>query len=130
MYIDKQLLMSEGQAITATAYSTNVLDLGSADAGKSDDLFLLVKTGSSAFNTLTSLDISLGTSSTEAFSSETILFKVNILLAGLTANTDLIRVKLPVGMLRYARMTYTVNGSNPSQGALTAGLVQQVQTNP
>ena len=129
MYIDKELRLSAAQALTGTAYSTNTANLGKGDAGKSDDLFLNVKTVA-AFNTLTSLDISLGTDDNESFTSETILFKANFLLAQLGANKDLLKIKLPAGMEQYARLTYTVNGSNPSTGSITADLVQQVQTNP
>ena len=70
MFIDKQNLMSEEQAVTADAASTNIIDLeangGSGDAGKSV-IMALVKV-IVAFNNCTNIKFSIQTSS-DAFSS-------------------------------------------------------------
>jgi len=129
MYIDKQNIMSAAQAITATAASTDVIDLGLGDIGKSQDQapYLYVKVGA-AFNTLTSLNIKLQTSVDEAFSSpiDTDIAK-EVVLASLTINSEQIRARLPIGCKRYIRMYYTVTGSNPSTGTISAYLLEDLQ---
>lgn len=129
MYIDKQLVMSSAQAITATAASTSVIDLGLGDIGKSQDQapWLFVRT-IAAFNTLDSLNIKLQTSVDEAFTSPIDLpIQATVLLAALTANTEQIKARLPIGCKRYIRMYYTVAGSNPSTGTIDAFLAEDVQ---
>lgn len=129
MYIDKQNTMSAAQAITATAASTDVVDLGLGDIGKSQDQapWLFVRTVA-AFNTLTSLNIKLQTSVDAAFTSPIDLpINLEVLLASLTANTEQIKARLPIGCKRYIRMYYTVTGSNPSTGTIDAYLVEDVQ---
>lgn len=129
MIMDKELLFSEDQAVTATAASTNVLDLGSADAGNSEHVELFVNVGT-AFNNLTSLGIKLQTATDAAFTSpvDTVI-NATILLAALTANTSVIQAKVPYGMYRYARLYYTVTGTAPTTGTITARLVSDMQTN-
>ena len=77
MILDKQNLFSEDQAITATAVSTNVIDMGTDNAlvnspnEKDVELFVQV---TADFATLTSLTVSLYTDSDVAFGSATLLF--------------------------------------------------------
>lgn len=123
-----------GQAITATAISTNVIDTralsGSptlADLGTTGTpVYLVVQVGA-AFNTLTSLTITLESDSTANLAtSATVHFSSGaILLAALTANTTLLRIPLPVGATyeRYLGVRYTVTGTNPTLGTVFAHLV-------
>jgi hypothetical protein len=129
MIMDKELVFSDKQAVTASGTSTNVVDLGSADAGNSDHIELFVKVDA-AFNNLTSLGVKLQTSVDAAFTSP-VDTPVNstILLAGLTANTQVVKAKVPYGMYRYARVYYTVTGTAPTTGTVTAALVADMQTN-
>lgn len=129
MYLDKQTLFSENQAITADAVSTNIYDTGSAkDSGPGYpvEVFVLVK---AAFNNLTSLTFSLQTATDAAFTSPVNLQDVTVALAGLTAGAKVSFSVLPEGCLRYLRLNYNVNGTNPSTGAITAGLILDRQTN-
>jgi len=130
MYIDKQNTMSSAQAITASAASTSVIDLGLGDIGKSQDQapWLLVRTVA-AFNTLTSLNIKLQTSVDAAFTSPIDLpINLEVVLASLTANTEQIKARLPIGCKQYIRMYYTVTGSNPTLGTIDALLLEDVQS--
>jgi hypothetical protein len=69
MLLDQQALFSEAQAITATAASTNVIDTGSSkDVGKYGDIPLLIQVVE-AFNTLTSLTVTVQTDDNSSFSS-------------------------------------------------------------
>lgn len=147
MIMDSQLTMSgaiaadgtrSGQAITATAISTNQIDLRNAatpatvDEGLSgtDGPWLVVQC-LAAFNTLTSLTITLESDSTSNMATAPVVhFSQSVLLAGLTANTQLIRVKLPsADYKRYMAMRYTVVGSNPTLGTLYAFIVLDIQRN-
>jgi hypothetical protein len=141
MIFDNSLLFSDAQAITADAVSTNVVDLGNtgtpyggrklvADFGKGHKIPLFVFVTAS-FNTLTSLTITLETDSVENFASPKEVASKTYLLAELTAGREL---SFPDSLLegtdeRYVRLNYNVNGSNPTTGALTAGVVAARQTN-
>lgn len=127
------------QAITATAISTNVIDTrsvgglpASADlgiAGGFGSLWLVVQT-IQAFNTLTSLAITLESSAAAGLTSSTVHFSASIVLAALTANTVLVRTSLPAGdYLRYLGLRYTVTGTNPTQGSLLAYLTFDINRN-
>ena len=138
---DKTLLFSEAQAITATAASTNSIDLGpggrvygaaadlARDVAKSTNIALLIQVVE-AFNTLTSLTFSLELDSTTTFTPDKSILLGSMTLAELTAGAQLTWDKLPRGInLRYAQLKYTVVGTNPTLGKITAGIVAAVQTN-
>lgn len=126
------------QAITATAISTNVLDLRNAatptlvdEALQGSDLWLVIQVAQ-AFNTLTSLTITLESDSTANLAtSATVHYSTGaILLAALTANTIVARTRLPSGLYeRYLGVRYTVTGTNPTQGSVLAFLTANVDRN-
>ena len=122
---DQELLLSRGQAITATAFSTDVYDQGGArDPGAGEDVYAEVRVVQ-AFNTLTSLDIQIVTSATEDMASHVVVSTMNVLLAGLTVNTMILRMALPVGnRLRYLSFRYVVNGTAPTLGTIEATLAR------
>lgn len=120
MILDKQLLFSNAQAITADAASENVYDTGStADIGVGTALELVMQI-KQAFNTLTSLTVSLQTSTDEAFTSPITLWSKSILLAALTLNANFTLPGVPAGAKRYLRLYYDVVGTDPTTGKITA----------
>lgn len=141
MIFDLQTLFSDGQAITADAASTNIIDLGAtgtpyggnalvADYGKGTKIpiFLYV---TESFNTLTSLTISLQVDTVENFASPTTVLSKTYTLAQLVAGfaADFPEY-IPEGANeRYLRLFYDVTGTNPTTGAITAGVVAARQTN-
>ena len=141
MIFDNTLLFSDAQAITGDAASTNVVDLGNSgtpyggrklvpDFGKGSKIPLFVFVTAS-FNTLTSLTITLECDSVENFASPKELASRTYPLAELTAGREL---AFPDHLLegldeRYVRLFYNVNGTNPTTGAITAGVVAARQTN-
>jgi len=145
MILDMQSLFSDNQAITATAVSTNVVDLGATEApvnraaptnpalikdlGKGEPVPLLIQV-TEDFDALTSLNISIEIDTVEAFSSATEVIEVEVVLADLVAGyqTPIIWVPTKVNE-RFMRLNYTVTGSNPTVGTITAGLCMGVQTN-
>ena len=124
--------------ITATQISTNVLDLRNAATPALVDEGILGYTEEwlvvnciQAFNNLTSLTITLESDSAPGLATLPVVhFSATILLAGLTANTQLLRVQLPsADYKRYLGLRYTVNGAAPSTGTLLANLTGDPQRN-
>lgn len=141
MIFDSTLLMSDQQAITGTANSTNYIDLGAVgtpygaaaaphrDIGKGRRIPLLVQV-TEDFDALTSLDIILQTDEDSAFGSAKTVFSKNVVLADLVAGYQIPFDYVPKTVdERYFRMRYVVNGSNPAAGKITAGIVMGVQDN-
>lgn len=141
MITDATLLFSDSQAITATASSTNVVDLGATgtpagssvaltrDIGKSADIALLAEV-TEAFNNLTSLAIAVQVATDEAFTSPVEVATRTYLLAELTLGKRLsFPAEFPEGTnLRYVRIRYTVTGTAPTTGKVWAGVVAGRQT--
>jgi hypothetical protein len=146
MIFDRQNLFSDRQAITATAGSTDVIDLmltgipyGNVerlkrDVGAGDPIPLLVQVVET-FNNLTSLTISLQTSDDPAFGSGNVdhyttgAVPLASLIAGYKTSHSIIPEGGLAGMKRYMRLLYTVAGTAPTAGRVTAGIVAGVQTN-
>jgi hypothetical protein len=140
MILSAQQLFSSDQAITATALSTNVIDLGVSDTpyggkaalnhdiGKGNPVPVLIQV-TSAFNTLTSLTITLETGAV-AGTLGTVLATETILLADLVAGKQTALNFLPKGATgRYLGVRYTVTGTNPTTGTITAGITMGNQVN-
>lgn len=141
MIFDKTLQFSNAQAITATAVSTDVVDLlatgrayGHAanlvkDVGKGNPIPLHVQVVET-FNTLTSLTIEVQCDDNEAFSSAKTVLSQVIPLAELVAGKTASIMCVPPGVdERYLRLRYVVTGTNPTLGKITAGVVAGSQTN-
>lgn len=129
MLLDQQALFSAAQAITATAASTNVIDTGSnKDVGKYGDIPLLIQVVE-GFNNLTSLTVTVQTDDNSAFSSAADVLSMTIPLASLVLGYKSPVITLPMKMERYIRLNYTVTGTAPTTGKITAGITGGVQTN-
>jgi len=141
MIFDRTLLFSNAQAIVATAASTDNVDLlatgtvyGAAaalqkDIGKGASIPLLIQVVE-AFNTLTSLTVTVQCDDNSAFSSAKDVLTVTLPLASLTAGRTFPIIAIPPGVNeRYMRLNYTVTGTAPTLGKVTAGVVMGVQTN-
>lgn len=122
MITDKFLVFGTAQAITADAASTDYIDTLVAGIGDGEPLRFVVHSVA-AFNTLTSMNIKLQSDDNSSFSSATDDVTVNVLLAGLAANTKVVDVRLPRGVQRYIRAYYDVVGTNPTTGTVTAQLL-------
>lgn len=123
MILDSQTLFSDAQAITATAASTNLIDLTAArDIGKGVVIPLLIQV-TEAFNNLTSLTIAIQTDDNASFSSAKTVMSEVVVLADLVKGRISPMDAIPVGTAeRYVRINYTVTGTAPSTGKITAGL--------
>lgn len=130
MITDKFLRVSEDQAITADAASTNTIDLSVArDIGEGTPLYM-VFTVTQAFNNLTSALLEVVISDNADLSSPQILAMQNVLLAGLTLGAQFTVVIPPqVASLgkRYLGAYYDITGTAPSTGKITADIVTNIQ---
>ncbi len=138
MIFSAQQLFSNAQAITATAASENVIDLGVAgtphggnqlnrDVGKGNKVCFLAQVVET-FNNLTSLQISIETGSTTSLG--TVIVSQTVLLADLAAGKQMAFDVLPNGITeRYLGMRYTVTGTAPGAGKVTSGITLGNQTN-
>lgn len=132
MIFDQQTLLSDNQAITADAASTNVIDLGGIvrDIGKGNPIPLRIQVTEN-FNNLTSMTFALQVDDNEAFSSpKTVWVSGSILLAQLRAGFVVIPEYIPRGTdERYMRLYYDITGTAPGTGRITAGVVMGAQSN-
>jgi hypothetical protein len=128
--LDRLNLFSNDQAITASTASTDVVDLGSVrdvSAGETSTVLVLV---TEAFNNLTDLTVAMQTSTTENFASPVQLTAATLPLASLTVGTRFPITTVPRGVLRYVRLYYTVTGTAPTTGRITAGLGTKTVQDP
>lgn len=131
MIVDKETLLSDAQAITVTAVSTNTIDLGVArdiGIGESElELYIGVNTAltggtSVAFSYITSANADLS-------SPTTIVSTPAIVAASLLAGTEWLRIRIPAlstALQRYIGVNYTVVGTFGA-GTVSAGLIMTRQ---
>lgn len=141
MILDTSLLLSDGQAVTVSAPSTNVIDLGATgtpfganaalvrDIGRGAELDLAVAV-TQAFAGLTSLQVAVQVSPDNA-TWTTVASGPAVPLASLVAGYQF---KVPGSIeegsnARYLRLSYTVTGSAATAGKVTAAIVASRQTN-
>jgi len=119
MMYDKLNAFGTDQAVTATAASTDIVDLGAArDMGNGEplELVILVTETVTAAGAAT-VTFTLETDDNAGFSSTFVLASSGAMAkAVLTAGTEVLRVKVPLDAERYLRTNYTV-----ATGPLTAG---------
>ena len=124
MLLDQNAMLSEKQSVSATAASTNVIDLTAAGNVAPGSLFFVAQVDT-AFSGEGSLKIALQTSDSSAFNSVTELMGTTYAAAALgPAGAVLCSVAVPAGLKRYVRAYYTV--SNVSGGKLTCFLTDGV----
>ncbi len=150
MYLDSQLLFTgtpaaPGQAITATAISTNVIDTQATTIGGAGvpintlqslgvgvgDLYLVLRSGA-AFGGTGNITISLETDSAANLASSTVLVQSPTFVASsIGANTDLMSIQLPGGLQLYKRylgLRFTCTGT-PTGGTIWGFLSTSRQAN-
>lgn len=142
MILDRTGLLSENQSVTATAASTNVIDLGTPgtpygatsalrrDIGRGQGLPFFVGV-TEAFNNLTSLTVAIQCDDNVAFTSPRTVHSQTYLAADLVPGPVPIQPDwFPSGANeQFVRMFYTVAGTAPTTGRITAGTVMARQTN-
>jgi hypothetical protein len=141
MILSQELLLSDDQAITADAASTNYIDLGEAgtphgavgplgnDVGPGEPVPIEVMV-TEDFNNLTSMAVQLQIDSDSAFGTAETVYSETILQADLVVGKNIAMMYLPEGTdKRYLRVNYEVTGTAPTTGKVTAGISGGRQTN-
>jgi len=130
MILDKALLFSDAQAITAAAASTDYADLGSArDLGLGENLYVAVTvdvafTDAGSDSTLT---VALESDSATSFAAtllSTTLFTIPA-LAPIGAKYYA-RISPDAANQRYIRLYFTPNNGNLTTGSVTAAIVKDI----
>ena len=108
MLIDNTLVLSEEQAVLATAASTHVVD--QTAAGNAHGHVALVVRVDQTFAGSTAVKIALETSAASNFGTKKEVFAVSLAASALVAGATVVKTVLPIGLLRYLRGYYTVTG--------------------
>ena len=116
MILDSLLKFSDAQALTATADSTNVIDLSvDRDIGIGEPMALVVTVGVAADFTTgdETYQFQLETDDNAGMTSSTIIGDVTVAAADLTVGD---KVVIPLGHSneRYLQVVYTLGGTTPS----------------
>lgn len=141
MIFSQNQLFSDAQAITGDTVSTNVIDLGvtgtpygaqaplHGDKGKGTPIPILIQVVEE-FNTLTSLRVTVEVSANANLTSSTVISEQTITRVALNAKRQFDIQVLPTSAdKRYLGIRYDVIGTNPTTGAITAGITMGNQTN-
>lgn len=124
--LDDLLKFSDKQAITATAASENIIDLGKdreVAFGNPIPLLAIVKED---FNNATSLKIAVETSAAEDFTTSVELASSTVLLANLKKGNMIPLSFMPAGNKGFVRLKYTVTGTAPTTGKISAYLTDAI----
>ena len=130
MILDKLGLFSDAQAITATALSTDKVDLlkTAQNIGVGENMYVhlnvdvaFTDTGSDSTVTVT-----LVTDDNASLSSPTVVQTLGVFSALSAAGTKIIARIQPGTFERYIGLNYTVAGGNLTTGSITAALVHDV----
>jgi len=110
MLLDKNAILSDGQAVTGAAASENVIDMGAAGNAVPGALFAVCQVNET-FAGVSKLTVALQTSDTEDFAQAAELSSVALAAANLTAGKIVFSVAVPAGVKRYLRAYYTPAGT-------------------
>ena len=141
MILDLQSMFSDDQAITTSAASTNVIDLGATgtpplsstaltrDIGPGTPIDILIQVTVAHGGTSPTLDIDLEMDTVVGFSSATIVASAVQLVGAAVGDRASIRW-IPDGTSeRFIRLAYTAGGTSPTI-TVTAGIALGIQTRP
>lgn len=141
MLLSSQQIFSDGQNITSSGASTNVIDLGSTgtvlgapaaltrDIGKGTPVEFIVQLTAAASGTSPTLSVAVQVDTVENFASATTVATSETKAGGAAGDRIQLNCTLPEGTNeRYLRLYYTLGGTSPDY-TLTAGVVAGDQTN-
>lgn len=139
MLLSVQQTFSDAQALTGTAASTNIIDLGATgtvlkapaalvrDIGKGEPIPIIVKLDVAAGGTSPTLTVAVQVDDNSGFSSPKTVFTSQT-KAGGAAGDEIIMEYVPQGSdERYIRLNYTLAGTSPTY-TVTSAIVAGKQT--
>ncbi|EBF4782371.1 hypothetical protein AC369_07180 [Salmonella enterica subsp. diarizonae] len=132
MILDKLLMFSDEQAVTATAASTDTIDLGPIEGDTRDigvgypiEFFAQVSTTATATGDAT-VQFVLETAKTSDFANAHVLIQSAAKPVAELVSGARINAKVPAGVLRYLRVRYVVATGPLTAGSFTSGLLLDV----
>jgi len=132
MILDKALQLSDAQAVTVTAPSTNVIDMGVLGDAIDRELYLVIRVNTTCTAAgAATVVFDLETDSAVGFgASPSDLWAITaVAKATLVAGYEVARLRIPAGADRYIRLNYTVATGPLTAGAFDAHLVMQAPAN-
>lgn len=117
--IDSLLIFSDKQAVTETCDSENIVYLGKREIafGKPVPLEILINED---FNNLTSLTVTVQTDENENMEAAKDLVSATLVADDLKAGKKIPIAFMPAGNMGYVKLKYTVDGSAPDKGKISA----------
>ncbi len=128
MIIDKFNTFSDAQDIGQVVgdYDSTILDL-KKPGGMYDHAWLYVRIDEAVVGTTSKVEFKLRTSDDNFSASDILLYSSGAIAeALLTADTVIIRIRIPLGVLRYLKMEYSVSVNTTTQGTVDAFIVPDV----
>lgn len=115
MILDANLQFSDAQALTATAASTNSIDLKQdRDIGIGNHMWLVIQSGAAPGGTSPTIAISLETDDNSSFSSAATAATSPTLTAAQFALGTIYAMPWPRANERHNRLKYTLGGTSPT----------------
>lgn len=140
MLLSAEQLFSDSQALTVTAASTNIIDLGATgtvigapaalvrDIGKGNPIPIIVNLDVAAGGTNPTITVAVQVDTLEGFGSPTTVATSETKTGGAAGDSIYLDVYLPEGTNeRYLRLNYTLAGTAPTY-TVTAGIVAGKQS--
>lgn len=129
MFIDSQEALAEAQSVAAAAgdiVSTNVYDTGAAaDVGIGENMYLTAKMNAALVGAGASIAVVLQDSADNSSFTDK-LVGPTVAVASATANRNLAKIKLPIGLRRYLRVVFRISGATTTGGTASAYLVKDL----
>lgn len=113
MFLDSKQAFADGQALTATAVSTNIIDLGvDRDIGTGESMAVVVSSSVDAGGTTPTLQVAVQTDNAENMSGLTTI-ATSQAIGGLLAGEKIV---VPIGNInsRYLRLNFITTGTSPT----------------
>lgn len=130
MYVDAQNLFSDEQALTATAASTNLIDLGAnRDIGTGENLYivLVVDVALTDASSDSTVAVTIEMDALAAFGSPTTTQTLFTISAVAAVGTKLIaRIQPDAVNEQFMRLKYTMANGNLSTGTVTAFITKDI----
>ena len=134
MYVDRQLRFSNAQAVTASAASTDLIDMGAVDSdwGPGTPLWLVVQcvTAMTDGGSDSTVTVTLESDDSASFGSATTLQTLPVFAALSAAGTVRMTQIAPMTTNeRFIRLQYTVANGNLTTGSFTGYITTQAPQN-
>lgn len=127
MFLDSQGQFSDGQALNATAASTNLIDTGvdgNIGIGEAMAVLLVLDVAADDTNSDETYSVALQTDDNSSFSSATQIGSATITRGDAAGTKYVIPIPADQTAERYLRLNYTLGGTTPTV-TVTATLIQQ-----